>query len=289
MTSAQGIDRSHYQAVLTAADLDGLDFCFAKATDGLGDADPTFAANWAVIKAAGKIRGAYHEQQPGDPVGQAAHFLAAVQAQGLVPGDLLAVSVSDYKVTDAEARAFLDAIAAGTAGRNPVLCYADLSVGRTLPSCTAYPLWIAWPSRDAPASVSPWDSWHLWQYRLTGQDLDAFNGSADEMRAWIASFAGPPPTPPHPPTEHVEVPVKLAVLKQGTTGQAVRNWQAMLVAHGYGYLIAPDPGSSVEDKSGVDGQFGPRTASATAAFRADRKLPASETVGKAEWEAALAA
>lgn len=287
MTSAQGIDVSSYQTVVTPAKLAGLAFAFAKATDGTRGADPNFSANWAVIKAAGKMRGAYHELTPGDAGGQAAHFLATVRAAGLEPGDMLAVSVSDYsEVTDGEALAWLDAVAAATGGRNPVLCYTDRSVGASLLSCTGYPLWIAWPASEAPSSVEPWASWHIWQWNLTRQDEDAFNGTPAEMAAWIAAYAKPAPVPP---TEYVEVTVKLAVLKQGSAGQQVRNWQGILVAHAYGFMIAPDPGPSVEDKSGVDGHFGPRTADATKALQAELKLPATGIVGKAEWEAALKA
>lgn len=287
MTSAQGIDVSSYQAVVTPSQLEAVDFCFAKATNGPGETDSNFAANWAVIKTAGKFAGAYHELTPGDALGQAAHFLATVRAAGLQPGDMLAVSVSDYgEVTDGEALAWLDAVAEATGDRNPVICYSDLSVARNLLSCTGYPLWIAWPASAAPASVAPWDSWHLWQFDMTSLDRDSFNGTPEQMAAWVATYAKPAPTPP---AEHVEVTVKLEVLKQGSTGQQVRNWQGLLVSHAYGYLIAPDPGPSVEEKSGVDGQFGPKTDGATKAFQSARGLPATGAVGKAEWEAALTA
>jgi GH25 family lysozyme M1 (1,4-beta-N-acetylmuramidase) len=194
--SAQGIDVSAYQAPLAAPDLAGLDFAFAKATEGSDVTDQNFAGNWQAIKSAGKFRGAYHELRPGfkDPAtAQAAHFLATVAAAGLEPGDMLAVSASDYPVTDADARAFCDAVRAGTGGQNPVIVYTDLSVAATLVSCTGYPLWIAWPSPAAPASVAPWEAWTLWQWGETGLDRDAFNGTAAEMAAWIAAFGTPVP------------------------------------------------------------------------------------------------
>jgi GH25 family lysozyme M1 (1,4-beta-N-acetylmuramidase) len=53
--------RSSVQSPLTAADLKGFDFAFAKATDGPELTDPNFAGNWSVIKLAGIYRGAYHE------------------------------------------------------------------------------------------------------------------------------------------------------------------------------------------------------------------------------------
>lgn len=283
--SAQGIDVSSYQPILNPADLHGLTFAFAKATDGPRETDLNFAGNWAVIGQSGKFRGAYHELRPGSATGQASHFLGTVRAQGLEPGDMLAVSVSDYPGAADDAKGFLDAVVASAGDRNPVICYTDLSVAKVLSSCTAYDLWIAWPSSTAPADVSPWRAWRLWQWHMTGLDRDAWNGTPAEMAAWIATYAKPAPVPP---VKYVEVDVKLAELKQGDHGQAVRNFQGLLVSHGYGYLIAPDPGSSVADKSGVDGDFGPKTAAATAVFRQAKGLPPGEEVDAAAWAAALA-
>ena len=59
---------------------------------------------------------------------------------------MLAVVASDYQgVTDAEVKAFCDHVKAA-APRCIVLVYSDLSLLPALPSCTGYPLWIAWPS-----------------------------------------------------------------------------------------------------------------------------------------------
>lgn len=195
--SAQGHDVSAYQAPLTAADLDGLSFCFAKATNGPEGTDPNFAANWAVMKSKGIHRGTYHELEASFIQEQAAHFLATVRLQGLEPGDMLAVVASDYSgVTDADVRAFLDELRAA-APRCPALVYSDLSVAATLISCTGYDLWAAWPSATAPADVSPWKTWRFWQWSETGLDRDAYNGTPAELNAWIDSIANPkPPAPP---------------------------------------------------------------------------------------------
>jgi lysozyme len=202
--SAQGIDVSSFQAPLTAADLDGLDFAFAKATDGQGGTDQNFAANWRVMKSEGKHRGTYHElwSASSAPVaGQAAHFLATVGAQGIEPGDMLAVVASDYSgVTDAEVKAFCDTVKAAEP-RCPVLVYSDLSVAGTLVSCTGYELWSAWPSPTAPASVKPWKNWRFWQWGESGVDRNAYNGTAAELQAWLNSIAYPAPAkPPAPAT-----------------------------------------------------------------------------------------
>ena len=96
------------------------------------------------------------------------------------------------------------------------------------------------------------------------------------------------PVPPQPPTTTVEVDVKLDVLRQGSTGQQVANWQGLLVAHALGYLIANAAGKDVMERAGVDGQFGRNTHDATVKFQEDRKLTPTGVVGAAEWTAALA-
>lgn len=93
VSSAQGIDVSSFQPVLTSTF--GKKFIFCKATEGLSWHDPTFAANWKFLGEqvkAGHIafRGAYHFFHPSlDPVAQAAFFLTVVKAQGLQAGDVL--------------------------------------------------------------------------------------------------------------------------------------------------------------------------------------------------------
>jgi murein L,D-transpeptidase YcbB/YkuD len=273
-SSAQGIDVSAYQSPLTVSALAGLDFAFTKATDGPGGTDPNFAANWAVIRSAGKHRGTYHELQPGAPSAQAAHFLAVVQARGLEPGDMLACVASDYPASDADVRAFCDSVKAATAGRNPVLVYSDLSVAATLTSCTGYDLWVAWPSATAPASVAPWKTWRLWQWQLTGLDRDAYNGSAAGMSAWVASFTHPPvpPAPSPVPAWQEAMMQALPLVTEGDKDtQAVRTVQGLLCARGHAVT--------------VDGAFGPATLKALVDFQRARGLTADGKCGPSTWPA----
>lgn len=213
MTSAQGIDVSAFQLDLAVHDLSGLSFVLTKATDGLSITDPHFAANWATIKHAGLHCGAYHELQAGNPGGQAVRFLAVVHAQGLEPGDMLSVVASDYPgVTDGEVLAFCEAVRAATGGRNPVLPYTDLSVGRMLTATAGAfgDLWVAWPNPTAPGAANwapaAWRTWRLWQYGtrnvpgLGSCDANAYNGSPADMDTWIGSFR---PSPQPPPAPHV--------------------------------------------------------------------------------------
>jgi lysozyme len=195
--SAQGIDVSAYQPVLTAEALAPYSFAFAKATNGNTLADGNFGGNWRAMKDAGKIRGAYHELvSPAAASGQAqaAYFLSVVVAEGLEPGDMLAVVASDYGgVTDFEVKSWCDAVKAA-APLSPVLVYSDLTVAKALTSCTGYDLWVAHPSDSAPESVTPWKTWRLWQWGSPENvDHDAHNGTEQDMRAWLGSVADPVP------------------------------------------------------------------------------------------------
>jgi GH25 family lysozyme M1 (1,4-beta-N-acetylmuramidase) len=269
MTSAQGIDVSAYQAPLTPAALDGLDFAFAKATNGPYGTDPNFSGNWAEIRAAGKLRGAYHELTPGDPSAQAAHFLATVQARGLEAGDMLACVASDYPATDADVRAFCDSVHSATSGRNPVLVYSDLSVARTLTSCTGYDLWAAWPSASPPESVAPWKTWRLWQWSETALDRDAFNGSAAEMTAWLATFTHPAPAPGIPAWQETLMEA-LPTVREGSTGGIVKTIQGLCAARGHAVTI--------------DGSFGPATLAAVKSCQATAKVAQDGIVGPVTWQ-----
>ena len=87
-----GIDVSHHQGEVNwhAVAEAGISFAFAKATEGATFVDPQFSRNWAPMKDAGIVRGAYHFFRPAKPAeSQVANFLKAVNELG--DGDLPAV------------------------------------------------------------------------------------------------------------------------------------------------------------------------------------------------------
>jgi lysozyme len=190
-SSAQGIDISAFQDPLTLEALQGYSFCFAKATEGVSDTDANFAANWHVLRSTPVKQGAYHELWTTVPATeQAAHFLSVVRAQGLEPGDMLAVVASDYAgVTAAEVLAFADTVAAA-APACPLIIYSDRDTLPSLAGCTKYDLWVAWPSDTAPEPVAPWDTWRFWQWDETTLDKDAYNGTAADLESWLAEASG---------------------------------------------------------------------------------------------------
>jgi hypothetical protein len=72
-------------------------------------------------------------------------------------------------------------------------------------------------------------------------------------------------------------------LKTGDTGQAVSNWQGVLVAHGH------ELGTSGQFRDGIDGKFGAVTDEQTRAFQEASHLTVDGEVGQQTWTAALSA
>ncbi|MET0624507.1 MAG: GH25 family lysozyme [Pyrinomonadaceae bacterium] len=194
-----GIDVSHYQGQVNwpAVKAAGCAFAFAKATEGTGDTDPYFAANWSGMKSAGLARGAYHFFRPAeDAAQQAAHFLSTVQ---LAPGDLppvLDVETSDNvsnSVLVGGVQLWLDAVEP-VAGVTPIIYTAasfwDAHLNNQF---GAYPLWIAhYTAAPAPSPLpAGWSDWTLWQYSQSlhvngvagAADHDYFNGTAEALQA----------------------------------------------------------------------------------------------------------
>jgi lysozyme len=192
-----GIDVSHFQGHVDwqAVKAAGCDFAFAKATEGAGVTDPFFAANWAAMKAAGLVRGAYHfyrAQQ--DAAQQAAHFLSTVRFE---PGDL--PPVLDIEVNDGVAgpslaggvQAWLDAVEP-VAGATPVI-YTNTPFwdAHFNDQFGQYPLWIAHYGPAPQPLPAGWTVWTLWQYSQSlniggvngPADHDYFNGPLSQLQA----------------------------------------------------------------------------------------------------------
>jgi len=229
--SAQGEDRSSYQNVSPwTAD----SFGFVKATEATSWSDPTFPANWAALREEGKPRGAYHFFHPElDAQAQAEHFMSVVVENGLEPGDMLwadsevsvgasgALEVGDAhgghqpNVALSGALASADLVGPGTltfletvgkiaratlpSRHCPKGVYAPLSMLPLLAVCSDHHLWVAYWSGNAPASVAPWSHWTFWQWVSgggAGGGGNAYNGTVEELNAWINSLKPvKPPTP----------------------------------------------------------------------------------------------
>jgi len=200
VADAQGIDVSSFQGAFDwQAEKGRISFAFAKATEGSTITDPEFARNWQQMKAIGLVRGAYHFGHPKNgAAADAAAFLSAVRAQGLEPGDLLAL---DLETTDglgpaqvAEyGRNWCSKVEAAT-GRKPIVyTFIDFARAGNCAGLGGYPLWIADPSAPAghPTVPGPWTTWAFHQYATTTVDRDVFNGDT----AALKKFANPAPAP----------------------------------------------------------------------------------------------
>ena len=195
--AVQGIDVASYQGLpnWTSVKNSGRTFAFTKATEGTTYTNPDFATNWARMKSAGLIRGAYHYGHPGsDPVTQANFFCNVVKPTS---GDLqmaLDIETTDGK-SPSQVRSwivsFINQIVSRT-GR-PGIIYTGYyfwtgSAGNG--SNLNCPLWLAAYVSDPTPYVPPaWSTWSFWQYSDTGSvpgvsgavDLDAWNGTVSNL------------------------------------------------------------------------------------------------------------
>ncbi len=195
----QGVDVSKYQGAFdwNAAHAQGVQFGFASVGDGF-DPNPYFAVDWANMRAAGVLRGAYQFFEPGeDEVAQANEVIAATGALG--DGDLPAAI--DVEVTGgqppaviaAKVRHWIDLVRAGT-GKQPIIYtgpyFWEDNVGDAFGDIA---LWVADYGPSCPLVPGGWGGWQIWQYDDDGGnlDLDVFNGSIDDLRA----LAGGPRAP----------------------------------------------------------------------------------------------
>jgi lysozyme len=192
------MDVSHYDGTIdwTKAHTAGIDFAFVKATEGTTFTDPMFATNWAAMKAAGVVRGAYHFFHSNmDPVAQADFVTTTVGT--LEPGDL--PIVIDLEVTDGNseatvastAKTFLDAVTKSTG--ITAMIYTSPSFLSDFSTFAGNPLWVANWGVMCPDVPSPWSTWTFWQNSSTGTvsgvsgasavDLDYFNGTPAQLTA----------------------------------------------------------------------------------------------------------
>ena len=193
-----GVDVSYYQDTVDWAQAKqaGIDFGFARISDGVNSPDTKFAANWSAMKQAGVVRGAYQFFRPGqDPTAQAELALKALGNSGnIAPGDL--PLVMDIEVTDSVPAAtirlnmqtWLDAIEKGT-GRAPIVYTAPFMSATIGTTFAKYVLWVANYQVTCPTMPANWTSWTFWQTSGSGAaagitgavDLDDFNGTLADL------------------------------------------------------------------------------------------------------------
>jgi GH25 family lysozyme M1 (1,4-beta-N-acetylmuramidase) len=186
----QGVDVSVYQGSFDwpAAH---VQFGYARISDGTGYVDPTFDSNWANMKSAGVLRGAYQFFEPSEDETAQANLMVSKVGRAQA-GDL--PPMIDVEVTDgvggstigAKVLHWLQIVEAGT-GRHPIIYtgsyFWEDNVGTNLAS---YPIWIAAYGPSCPSlPADGWSNWTMWQYSDGGGSLDhdVFNGSLAQLQA----------------------------------------------------------------------------------------------------------
>jgi lysozyme len=209
-SSVLGIDVSHHQGTVDwkAVAAEGIVFAFVKATEGVTFVDKQFAINWAAMKDAGILRGAYHFFRPARPVkDQVDSFLRTLGTldERTLPPVLdieearTQTGLDEWQALPLSRRApvvleWLESVA-DRAGRQPILYTRRGFIRNCMDNpggLTKYPLWIAhYTANPEPAVPEGWPSWLFWQHSEKGRvkgiqgpvDLNRFNGELAELLA----------------------------------------------------------------------------------------------------------
>ena len=210
-----GVDVSFWNGTVDFAKMRaaGVPFCYAKASQI--SLDSQFKSYWPAMKAAGLLRGAYHylDYRSSELV-QAKIFTDAMGGDwGELPPVLDFETPLPAGIDAAEWRGrawnWLQAVEK-TTGKVPMIYtgfYYWLQWGSLDAGWAKYPFWLAWYADVSMIKVPPpWKKWTFWQYSGNGNgpqygstglslDMDLFNGTEAELRAF-AGLSTPPPTPP---------------------------------------------------------------------------------------------
>lgn len=202
--TVEGIDVSEFQGAIDWASVraSGRVFGVARVADGTQHLDPTFAANYAGMKAQGMVRGSYQFFRASeDPIAQADLLLSKIGALG--PGDL--PPMLDVEVTDGQNNATIDArIAAwvghvkAATGRDPLVYTGPYFWGQIGgPSSQGTTLVVADWGPSCPLVPAAWPAWKVWQYADNGHvpgigglvNLDRFDGTFAALQAMTGAGA----------------------------------------------------------------------------------------------------
>jgi GH25 family lysozyme M1 (1,4-beta-N-acetylmuramidase) len=214
--TVQGIDVSEFQDSVDWATVKSSGRVFGITRIGDGDyEDPTFAANWSGIKAAGLVRGAYQFFEPGENAVEQANIVISKVGK-LGAGDLPVML--DMEVTGGQSagtivsqiQQWASTVEAGT-GKKPFIYtgayFWDDNVGST--AFSSYVLNVAWYGTNCPGVPNAWASegWKFHQYSSSGSvpgvqknptDLDVFNGDLAALEAFAGAQSNCGATPAIP-------------------------------------------------------------------------------------------
>ncbi len=222
MERAMGIDVSFWQddnatpqqINWSKAKAAGAQFVFIKASQGQFT-DQDFTYNWSGAKAVGMLRGAYHFFDYRVSASKQAQYLIKLLTDD--PGELPPVMdlevVSTWPLPAVSTlttmiKTFLTEVE--TAVKRKPIFYSNpnmiVNLLKPFPSWLSdYPLWIAHYGVPEP-TVKNWTTWKFWQWtdkgdgpgfgmESKGLDMNWYNGSLEDLRAWAGVSVGPTPEP----------------------------------------------------------------------------------------------
>lgn len=164
--SMKGIDISAYQSTLNFSSIK-TDIIIIKATEGLTYDNPYLKLQYAKAKAIGCKVGFYHFLRANDPVGEAKHFLKAIEG---LKSDCKYIIDCETNPSGAYSRVTKFAEYLKSKGKEPAL-YSGLSFYKDYLSKSDLPLWVAAYTKNRPLIKSIG-----WQYsdsiKIGGQNVD---------------------------------------------------------------------------------------------------------------------
>lgn len=205
--AVHGLDAARYQGRIDweEARAAGIGFAWLKATEGGDRIDPGYGANAGPARAAGVPVGAYHFYYfCRTAADQAAWFIANVPRRA---GDLPPVLDMEWNHTSptcrrrpdaavvrADIREFAEIVTRHYETRPVIYTTPDFYAQNDLGSLRGYEFWLRAVSAH-PSERYPAERWTFWQYTGTGLvpgvsgpvDLNAYAGSPDQWRAWLAA------------------------------------------------------------------------------------------------------
>ncbi|MBV6697425.1 N-acetylmuramoyl-L-alanine amidase [Kitasatospora aureofaciens] len=196
MALAHGYDVSDYQGSIP----DDAEFVIVKASEGARTEQADYTAKRDEARSRGIVLGHYHFlHAENDVQGEVDHFCRVV---GNVPaGELLVLDFEPYgqPVADGAATAAKNAWLAAVKARYPnnrVGLYTSVDWWHRTDDNAADFLWIA----DYVAAGSPriQAAWRFHQWTDSPLDSDVYNGTVDDLRAWVGAAASAPALAPGP-------------------------------------------------------------------------------------------
>jgi len=213
------IDLSHHNTIpasLQATADAGIVGVIHKCTEGTGFVDSKSDARFYLTRDAGMMWGLYHFVRPGSMVEQVNHFLRAA-AEISDEETMLVLDWEDAGVSLDDAVEFLQLVEERT-GRAPVLysghVLKEALAGSPDPRISQYRLWLCQYASEPVMPPGYEDGCWAWQYTDKGEvpgvtpptDLNAYDGTADELIAEWSGGAAVEPAPPSGITITVIVP-----------------------------------------------------------------------------------